>query len=100
VSAELRFPGGVAVDGSGNLVIADTINNRVRVVAKTTGTFYGQAMTAGDIYTVAGDKTAGYNGDGPGTRTDLAQPSGVALDGAGDLVIADTDNGQIRVLTG
>ena len=49
---------------------------------------------------VAGGKTAGYNGDGPGTRTDLFGPSGVALDGAGNLVIADSDNGRIRVLTG
>ena len=87
------------VDGSGNLVLADSGNSRVRVVAGD-GTFYGQAMTAGDIYTVAGDKAAGYNGSGgTGTRTDLAQPTGVALDGAGNLVIADTDNGRIRVLT-
>ena len=35
-------------------MIADTGNNVIRVVAETTGTFYGQAMTAGDIYTVAG----------------------------------------------
>ena len=38
----------------GNLVIADFDNSRVRVVAESTATFYGQAMTAGDIYTVAG----------------------------------------------
>ena len=47
-------------DGAGNLVIADTVNNRIRVVAESTGEFYGQAMTAGDIYTVAGDGTGGY----------------------------------------
>ena len=98
--AALFHPAGLLVDGSGNLVLADSGNSRVRVVAEATGTFYGQAMTAGDIYTVAGDKTAGYNGSGgTGTRTDLAQPTGVALDGAGNLVIADTDNGRIRVLT-
>ncbi len=54
-SAELNGPGGVAVDAAGNLLIADGGNNRVRVVAASTGTFYGQAMTAGDIYTIAGD---------------------------------------------
>jgi len=47
-------PLGVAVDRAGNLVLADGLNRRVRVVAVTTGTFYGQAMTKGDIYTVAG----------------------------------------------
>ncbi len=99
--AALDHPDGLIVDGSGSLVFADAGNSRIRVVAETTGTFYGRAMTAGDIYTVAGDKTAGYNGNGGlATRTDLAQPSGVALDGAGSLVIADTGNGRIRVLAG
>ncbi len=52
------------MDAAGNLVLADTGNNRIRVVAGVTGTFYGQQMTAGDIYTVAGTGTAGYTGDG------------------------------------
>ena len=79
--------------GSGNLVIADTFNQRVRVVAASTGTFYGRAMTAGDIYTVAGDGTEGFSGDGgPATSAELYAPAGVAVDGAGNLVIADTDN--------
>src|SRR5258707_11990046 len=43
--AKLSFPLGVAVDGAGNLVIADTGNNRVRVVAARTGRFYRRAMT-------------------------------------------------------
>ena len=99
--ARVYEPYGVSFDTAGNLVLTDNQNNRVRVVAERTGTFYGQAMTAGDIYTVAGDKTAGYNGSGgTGTRTDLAGPAGVALDGAGNLVIADAGNGRIRVLTG
>src|SRR5262249_61029307 len=54
-SAELDNPGGVAIDGHGNLLVADSFNNRVRVVAAATRTFYGQAMTKGDIYTVAGN---------------------------------------------
>ena len=77
-TAELYSPDEVAVDSAGNLVIADTNNNRVRVVAASTGTFYGQAMTAGDIYTIAGDGTAGYSGDGgPATTAELNSPSGV-----------------------
>ena len=99
-SAELNYPSRVAVDGSGNLVIADTDNNRVRVVADSTGTFYGIAMTAGDIYTVAGNGTGGYSGDGgPATSAELAGPAGVAVDGSGNLVIADAFNNRIRAVT-
>ena len=99
-SAELNYPSRVAVDGSGNLVIADTDNNRVRVVAASTGTFYGVAMTAGDIYTVAGNGTGGYSGDGgPATSAELAGPAGVAVDGSGNLVIADAFNNRIRAVT-
>jgi hypothetical protein len=54
----------VAVDGFGNVLIGDTFNTRAWVVAESTGTFYGIPMTAGDIYTVAGDGTAGCAGDG------------------------------------
>src|SRR5258707_11366801 len=49
--AKLSFPLGVAVDGAGNLVIADTGNNRVRVVAARTGRFYRRGMTARGTYT-------------------------------------------------
>ncbi len=56
-------------------------------------------MTAGDIYTVAGDGTFGYSGDGgPATGAELGVPNAVAVDGHGNLVIADTDNSRIRVV--
>ena len=98
-AAQLNFPNGIAVDAAGNLVIADEFNSRVRVVAVRTGTFYGQAMTAGDIYTVAGDGTQGYSGDGgPATAAEIGRSQGVALDGAGNLVIADTANNRVRVV--
>jgi len=94
--AELNACDGVAVDHAGNLVIGDTLNNRVRVVAAATGTFYGQQMTAGDIYTIAGDGPPGFSGDGgPATRAWLG-PEVVTLDRRGDLIVADTTNGRIR----
>jgi trimeric autotransporter adhesin len=98
-AAELFVPDGVAVDAAGNLVISDSLNYRVRVVAAKTGTFYGQAMTAGDIYTVAGDGTSGFSGDGgPATAAELNGSRGVAVDAAGNLVIADTGNERVRVV--
>ena len=97
--AELNLPGGVAADSAGNLLIADTGNQRVRVVAASTGTFYGRPMTAGDIYTVAGNGQATYSGDGgPAARAELGGPQGVAVDAAGNLLIADTGNQRVRVV--
>ena len=98
-SAELSDPTGVAVDGAGNLLIADFDNCRIRVVAASTGTFYGQAMTAGHIYTVAGNGIRGLSGDGgPATSAEMNDPGGAAMDPAGNLVIADSFNGRIRVV--
>jgi NHL repeat-containing protein len=97
--AKLDGPAGATVDDSGNLVAADTLNQRVRVVAVRTGTFYGRAMTAGDIYTVAGNGGLGFSGDGgPATHAELANPSATIADKAGNLVIADDDNSRVRVV--
>ena len=62
------------MDAAGNLLIADSNNSRVRVVAASTGTFYGRAMTAGDIYTIAGNGTRGF----PGTAARPPAPSSTA----------------------
>jgi sugar lactone lactonase YvrE len=98
-SAELNGPAGVAVDAAGNVLIADRDNNRIRVVAATTGTFYGQAMTTGDIYTIAGKGRAGFSGDGgPAATAELDFPQAVAVDGAGNVLIADTGNQRVRVV--
>jgi NHL repeat-containing protein len=98
-SAELAAPQGLAADAAGNVLIADSVNQRIRVVAAATGTFYGQAMTAGDIYTIAGDGTSGFAGDGgPATAAELWAPADVAVDPRGNVVIADTINNRIRVV--
>lgn len=97
-AAQLNIPYGVALDGDGNLYIADGINNRIRVVCKTNGTYFGVVMTAGNIYTVAGT-TSGLSGDGgAATAAKLNVPHHVAFDAAGNLYIADTGNHRIRMV--
>jgi hypothetical protein len=96
--AELNEPTGLALDAQGNLYIADSANNVIRRVDAKTGI----------ITTVAGDYAAdqasnglgGFSGDsGPATSAQLNDPQGVAVDGAGDLFIADTFNNAIREVT-
>jgi NHL repeat-containing protein len=96
--AHVVNPQSVTVDPQGNLVIADTGNNRIRVVAATTGAFYGQAMTAGDIYTVAGGGTGSLGDGGPATSAELSGPWDATLDSSGNLVIADTGDSLVRVV--
>lgn len=92
-SAMLYFPLGIAMDKDGNLFIADTYHGRIReVAAKTTST-----MTAGYIYTVAGNGTSGPTGDnGPALNAALYYPSDVQVDAAGNLFIADTFSTSVR----
>jgi NHL repeat-containing protein len=102
-SAGLDDPQGIAMDSTGNLLIADTGGDRIRVVTASTGTFYGQPMTLRDIYTVAGHGGPGFAGDGgPATSrgVEMNMPEGVATDGSGNLLIADTRNNRIRKVTG
>src|SRR5437764_1398235 len=98
--ARLGLLGGLALDQHQNVLVADTSNSRVRMIAATSGTFYGVAMTAGDIYTVAGTGTAAFAGDGgPATAAELYFPNATTVDGAGNLVLADFYNNRIRVVT-
>jgi uncharacterized protein (TIGR03437 family) len=85
-TAQLNQPGGVAVDSAGNLYIADTGNNRIRKVA------------GGLITTIAGGAVP-LGDNGPATTAGLAQPSGVAIDLAGNIIIADSSNLRIRKIT-
>jgi hypothetical protein len=95
-AAELNYPQGMTFDATGNLIIADG-DSVVREVPVTTGTYFGIPMTADDIYTVAGNTTNGYSGDGgPATSAELYYPEGVAVDGSGNLLIADAFNNVIR----
>jgi sugar lactone lactonase YvrE len=85
-AAHLWGPRGVAVDTAGNIFIGDTENNRIRRVSARTRV----------ITTIAG-KFQGYKGDGGRARAArLYRPGGVAFDAAGNLFIADIQNGAVR----
>jgi hypothetical protein len=89
-SAELNQPFSVALDSAGSLYIAELSNSIIRKVDAN-----------GIISTVAGNGTAGYSGDGgAATSAELNQPTGLALDGAGNLYIADQGNNRIRKVDG
>jgi sugar lactone lactonase YvrE len=99
-SANLNTPVGVAVDAQGNLYIADTGNNRVRKVAAKLDAF-GNIIPGGIITTFAGSGVAGFSGDGgPATTARLSSPWGVAVDGQGNVYIADEANNRVREVNG
>jgi hypothetical protein len=89
-AAQLSSPFGLAIDAEGNLYIADTNNNVVRVVNAQTGI----------ITNFAGDHTQGYTGNGGlATAAELENPEGVAVDSNGDVFISDSGNNVIREVT-
>jgi len=89
VTAAVSYPSGVAVDSAGNLYLGDSNDNRIRKVTP-----------AGVISTVAGSGFPGFSGDGgPAISAELNFPTGVAVDAAGNLYIADNNNNRIRKVT-
>ena len=74
-SALLNTPDDITFDASGNLYIVDGANNRIQEVAASTGTQWGQSMTANDIYTVAGSSSgsSGHTGDGGAATSALLE---------------------------
>ncbi|MEZ4366949.1 MAG: DUF4215 domain-containing protein [Kofleriaceae bacterium] len=86
-SAELNAPQGLAIDGFGDVYIADRSNHRIRKVTATTGV----------ISTVAGTGAPGFSGDGgPATAAMLSSPFDVLVDGLGNLIISDRVNHRVR----
>ncbi|HUE43533.1 MAG TPA: choice-of-anchor D domain-containing protein [Candidatus Sulfotelmatobacter sp.] len=99
-SAQLSGPTGIYIDIYDNLFIADAGNHRIREVPAinvTTPT----AMTAGDIYTIAGTGTSGNTGDGAAaTGATLAVPFAIVVDNAENVFFSDTTNQTVREVAG
>jgi sugar lactone lactonase YvrE len=87
-AASFRFPSGVAVDSTGQVIVADTGNNTIRLIT-----------TGGQVTTLAG--TAGVTGslDGTGAAASFNAPLGVAVDASGNVYTTDTGNNTIRKIT-
>src|SRR5208283_3153773 len=86
--ARFSNPDGVAVDGSGNLYVADTHNNLIRKIT-----------SAGVVTTIAGSIENVGSVDGTGSAAQFDQPQNIAVDSAGNLYVADTVNFTIRKIT-
>jgi uncharacterized protein (TIGR03437 family) len=88
-SARLLDPTSLAIDGAGNLFIADLTDHRVRKVS-----------TDGTISTVAGTGVQGFSGDGgAAAEAELSSPRGVMVDASGNVFIADSGNYRVREVT-
>jgi serine/threonine protein kinase, bacterial len=88
-AASFALPHGIAVDASGNLFVADTYNNKIRKVTSA------QVVT-----TLAGNAANGAGwADGSGSAASFNGPYGIAVDGNGNIFVADYANNKIRKLT-
>jgi sugar lactone lactonase YvrE/predicted esterase len=87
-AALFNQPGGVAVDGAGNVYVADTGNATIRTISPS-----------GAVATLAGSPASRGYQDGAGAAASFSAPAGVAVDGAGNVYVADTFNATIRKIT-
>ena len=85
--AQFNGPTGVAVDRQGNVYVADTYNDRIRMIS-----------VAGAVITLAGSGVPGYL-DGQGSEARFDTPCAVAINSRGELIIADTKNNALRVIS-
>jgi sugar lactone lactonase YvrE len=97
------FPGAhdVAVDRHGNILLDDASANVIRLIAERSGQFYGQQVTAGHSYVIAGHQhgPAGLGAGGPATQAWLDGPDGIAIAPDGRLLIAEYDGARIQAVT-
>lgn len=86
-TAQFNYPFGIALDGAGSLLVADTFNHRIRVVDPE-----------GQVSTLAGDGNAGYR-DGPAAQAQFDRPTDVALSPTGIIYVADPGNDRVRAIS-
>src|SRR5437773_394011 len=87
-NARFNYPNGVAVDNAGNVYVADTVNNTIRKITAD-----------GDVTTIAGLARSTGSTDGTRANARFNYPSGVAVDNAGNVYVADSHNFTIRKIT-
>jgi DNA-binding beta-propeller fold protein YncE len=99
--SDLNQPTAIAVDAAGDLFIADTANCVVRAVPAHDTTLFGEAMTAANLYTVAGVRACGTSGrGGPFAAAQLWDPIAVAIDpSATQLLVADRGDQSVLLAT-
>ncbi len=99
-AALLNAPSGICADNRGNIYFSDVSNRRIRMLVNTTGTYFGIARTAGNIYTIAGTGSSGSSGDNAiATSALLNAPCGTCVDSSGNIYFADSSNNSIRKIT-
>jgi hypothetical protein len=87
-AAQFNFPNGLAVDAAGNVYVADFVNETIR-----------QITPAGNVTTLAGTAGVTGNTDGTGSAARFNGPTGIAVDAAGNVYVADTENHAVRKIT-
>ena len=97
-TAEIVSPTAVTADENGNVYVAE--DGRMREMAAATGSQFGQSMTGGDVYTIAGTGAPGSSGDGgPASAAQFGEVSGLSVDSSGDIYVADQSTEELREIS-